>query len=292
MRGAPLPESCSVLTTLHEGAFGAINDWRCAGHDSPGRDDECCDADRIVVTRRGVYEITLEGTSVLADGLVATCWNEGDRFRVRHPAGGTDHCTVFRLSEEASRHLRRARWRRGTREATRTFDAASCVMDGRTYLAHRAVLAHALRAASHGAVDALAVDESIAMWLERIARADDGAGEPLGSRERERIVATARDLMVREYARAWSLDGLAREAGCSPFHLSRLFRRATGLTLHRALMRFRLREGLERLLDAPERISSIALDVGFATHGHFTDAFRAEYGCAPRVAREMAALRA
>jgi AraC family transcriptional regulator len=70
-----------------------------------------------------------------------------------------------------------------------------------------------------------------------------------------------------------------------PFHLSRIFRRETGLTLHRAIVRLRLREGLERLLDEPQQISRIALDVGFSSHSHFTDAFRAEFGHSPQQVR-------
>jgi AraC family transcriptional regulator len=72
---------------------------------------------------------------------------------------------------------------------------------------------------------------------------------------------------------------------CSPFHLSRLFRRATGVTLYRTVVQMRLREGLERLLDQPEHVSMIALAVGFASHSHFADAFRSEFGCSPSQAR-------
>jgi AraC-like DNA-binding protein len=50
-----------------------------------------------------------------------------------------------------------------------------------------------------------------------------------------------------------------------------------------------LREGLERLLDDPLHISRIALDVGFASHSHFTDAFRAEYGRSPQQVRRICA---
>jgi AraC-like DNA-binding protein len=49
----------------------------------------------------------------------------------------------------------------------------------------------------------------------------------------------------------------------------------------------RLRAGLERLLDEPVSVSTIALDSGFASHSHFTDAFRAEYGCSPSEARGL-----
>ena len=61
------------------------------------------------------------------------------------------------------------------------------------------------------------------------------------------------------------------------------------MTLHRTLMRLRLRDGLERLLDSDESLSTIAHEVGFSSHSHFTDAFRAEFGCAPSHARGASA---
>jgi AraC-like DNA-binding protein len=100
-------------------------------------------------------------------------------------------------------------------------------------------------------------------------------------------VDRARDIIARDFTRPLTLDGLARDAGCSPFHLGRLFRRSTGITLHRAVVRLRLREGLERLLDEPGNVARIALDTGFASHSHFSDAFRAEYGCPPSEARRL-----
>ena len=57
------------------------------------------------------------------------------------------------------------------------------------------------------------------------------------------------------------------------------------MSLYRTVVRLRLREGLERLLDEPGQVAAIALAVGFASHSHFTDAFRAEFGCPPSAAR-------
>jgi AraC family transcriptional regulator len=51
------------------------------------------------------------------------------------------------------------------------------------------------------------------------------------------------------------------------------------------VLRRRLRDALELLLDTRESISRIALTVGFTSHSHLTDAFRREFGVPPQVLR-------
>jgi AraC-like DNA-binding protein len=47
------------------------------------------------------------------------------------------------------------------------------------------------------------------------------------------------------------------------------------------VLRRRLRDALEMLLDTRESITRVALEHGFASHSHFTDAFRREFGVPP-----------
>lgn len=310
MPAPSLPESCSCLTSLFSGSLLAINNWHCSGHDSPGREAEWCDADRIVITRRGAYELTIGATPHFVDPLVATFWNRGDYYRVRHMIAGGDECTIFLLSEHASQEVREMQWRRTAPTARHTFAKSARSIDGRTYLMHRAALSQArsgvgvntssrttARRARKEAcvdqipqtsVDPLAVEEAALAFLQQIIRASGNESATLQSRERARIVTHAREILTSDFRQRLSLASVARDVQCSPFHLSRLFRQATGVSLYRAVVRLRLREGLERLLDAPEQISTVALDIGFASHSHFTDAFRAEYQCSPSDARMIA----
>jgi AraC-like DNA-binding protein len=165
---------------------------------------------------------------------------------------------------------------RGRRHARRTFTAPCLPLDGQGYLAHRLALA--------SAGDALAVEEAGLAFLRRIAAhllPERHTAPPMANRYADR----ARDLIASEFRSPLTVAGIARAVHCSPFHLGRIFRRATGMTLHRAVVRLRLREGLERLLDGPASVAAVALDVGFASHSHFTDAFRSEFGCPPSAAR-------
>ncbi len=279
-----LPESCSCLTPLFRGALFAIDDWCCAGHDTPGGREEWCHDDRIVVTRRGAWELEIAGDACLADPGAATFWNGHASYRVRHPAGGGDHCTVFRLTVLGTQALRELSESPRACQKGHTFAHRTRPIDGQSYLLHRRVLESARQAGN--AVCPLSIEEPALALLRRLSTVNAADSAPDRPRETSRrCVGQAREIIARDFMQPLTVEGIAREVNCSPFHLSRLFRRATGVTLYRAVVRMRLREGLERVLDEPRNVSGIALAMGFASHSHFTDAFRAEYGCSPSEAR-------
>ncbi|MGV3707245.1 MAG: helix-turn-helix domain-containing protein [Gemmatimonas sp.] len=297
MKRAPLPKSCACLTLLYDGSLFSVSNWRCGGGDSPGREDELCDADRIVVTRRGSFELTVRGVPHFVDPLVVTFWNRGEYFRVRHPVSAIDECTVFRLTERGSHQLREYMGHTQKRAAPFTFAHSVRPIDGMSYLRHRTAL-HAVRqhahlaTATHHAIDALHAEEQTLSFLRHAINSPRAMSNELSKRAQSQVVSRAREIVSSQFTKPLSVTQIANEANCSPFHLSRLFRAQTGMTLHRAVMQLRLREGLERMLDERNRderegLSSVALDTGFASHSHFTDAFRAEYGCAPSAARRV-----
>ena len=282
MRPPSLPESCSHLTSLYGGDLFAVEDWRCSGADTPARQEEWSSDDRVVVTRRGAWELEVEGAARRADPVTVALWNRGP-YRVRHPVGGRDECTVFRLTAAGTGALGEAVPSRGCRGQRGTFIRPTRLLDGRAYLLHR----RALSAAALGSPDPVAVEEPALEFLRIAAAHAESARAIPDAATGRRHVAGARDILARDFRRPLTIGHVARQVNCSPFHLSRLFRRATGVTLYQAVLRLRLREGLERLLDVPDGIASIALAVGFASHSHFTDAFRAEFGCPPSHARRL-----
>jgi AraC-like DNA-binding protein len=288
MRRRALPESCSCLRPLYRGELFSIDDWRCAGHDTPARREEWCRDDRIVVTRRGAWELEIAGSTRLADPTHVTFWNRGAHYRVRHPLAGGDDCTVFRLTPEGSRALRERAAPRALPESAPVFPGRSRPLDGRSYFLHRRAFERAREAA--GAADPMAVEEPALAFVEAVM--GEGAEKPAVEHARgsSRLVDGARDIIARDFRQPLTVEGIARSVQCSPFHLSRLFRQATGMTLYRTVVRMRLRSALERVLDEPAKLATIALDCGFASHSHFTDAFRAEYGCPPSRARSLGRL--
>jgi AraC-like DNA-binding protein len=87
-----------------------------------------------------------------------------------------------------------------------------------------------------------------------------------------------------------TLADLGREVGVSPYHLARSFRRATGLSIHQYRIQLRLRTALLRLGHDGD-LSSLGLDLGFASHSHFTHAFRSLFGLPPSTVRGMLSAR-
>ena len=88
---------------------------------------------------------------------------------------------------------------------------------------------------------------------------------------------------------ALSLDEIACRVGVSAFHLCRRFLRATGTTLHAHRTQLRMRCALERLGGGAEDLAALALDLGYATHSHFTTAFGRCFGIPPSAARSRLA---
>lgn len=277
MTSLPLPESCFRLTTLYQGELLQVDDWCCAGHDAGRPVEEWCGEEQFALTRQGAWAIETAGTWQLVEAGTVTWWTGQESYRVRHPVPGGDRCTVVRLTMAGTAALMREGPPRPGPAGRRPVP-----VDGPTFLAHRVLLA---RARSHGGRDALAIEERA---LDLVRRVLPGPLTPVPARPGQAAVAAARDYIARHWPSRLSLTGIARQAGCSPFHLGRLFRRELGISVHRWVMRLRLRHGLERLLDQPDEIARIALDCGFASHSHFTDAFRGEYGVSPSEARRLA----
>src|SRR5678816_2170432 len=95
-----------------------------------------------------------------------------------------------------------------------------------------------------------------------------------------RRVEQARATLTEGYARHFSLGEIARDAGMSPFHFSRVFRELCGVPPHRFLLRVRLARAAERL-SAGGGVTDTCHATGFNNLGHFIRTFRRVYGVPP-----------
>lgn len=78
-----------------------------------------------------------------------------------------------------------------------------------------------------------------------------------------------------------TLKALARAAGYSPHHASRMFRDVLGRTPFDYLRALRLTEAARRLRDEPVRVVDVAFDFTFDSQEGFTRAFSREFGLPP-----------
>jgi AraC-like DNA-binding protein len=266
----PLPESCAVT----------ITDWRCAGHDTAHGEEERPPSHEVVVPRRGAYLREVNGEVGWVDAGTVSFAHPGEGYRIRHLLPVADVCTVFALSLRAAREL--------LGPAAR-FPRALAPLGGRAYLLHRLAL-DAAREDGRRPAAALAAEEYGAAFLRNaLAPLTPLAPPPSPSRRRGVDYAMrARTVVAHRYRERLTLATIARVSGCSVFHLSREFTRLFGVPIWRYVLRLRLCDALEQILETREGLSPIGLGAGFASQSHFGDAFRAEFGCAPGRVRRLA----
>jgi AraC-like DNA-binding protein len=78
-----------------------------------------------------------------------------------------------------------------------------------------------------------------------------------------------------------TLATLAEVAGLSKMYFAAQFRAATGCRPHECILRKRIERAQQMLVDTAEPLVSIALDVGFQSHAHFSTVFKRFVGLSP-----------
>lgn len=135
-----------------------------------------------------------------------------------------------------------------------------------------------------GTQEALPV-EGIAAELLGVATGSDTSAPRHLFRERQlgwyydRVEAACATLESR-YAEPHSLTSLAADAGMSPFHFARVFRELVGAPPHRYLLRVRLQQARQRLLDG-ESATHTCFATGFNNLSYFIRAVRRAFGASP-----------
>jgi AraC-like DNA-binding protein len=88
-------------------------------------------------------------------------------------------------------------------------------------------------------------------------------------------------LLKQDLAEPPSLEELGRKIGCSHFYLSRIFSAQTGQTITQYLRRLRMEKAAELLRSGEFNVTEAALEVGYASPSHFSQAFHEAFGCCP-----------
>ena len=87
-------------------------------------------------------------------------------------------------------------------------------------------------------------------------------------------------------AQSISITKVATALGISAGHLSRIFKRTTGLTFERYLMTQRVKAAQRTLLEPLATISEVAESCGFSDSAYFARVFRKVVGCSPTEYRD------
>jgi AraC family transcriptional regulator len=229
---------------------------------------------QIGLPRRGVFVLERRGEPVVVDTNTALLLGCDDEYRVSHPTGDGDEGTVLVVAPDL---LEDAIGGTGGRVGS---------LRPRNHLA----VCLLTRALSAGELDRLEAEDASLLLLASLSPAfsDAMAADTcrLGPAQRLRV-EQARALLASSSATRWDLASLGRTLHCSPYHLARQFRAATGETISRYLLRLRLAAAVDRLAEGERNIARLAIDTGFAHHSHFSARFRRAFGLTPAQAREV-----
>jgi AraC-like DNA-binding protein len=288
------PASPSTRRVLFESLGISVVDFRChAGVERLGS-EEPNPTHSIVFVRRGVFGRAHEHGTLVADPNYVLFFNAAQPYRYSHPVAGGDDCTI--LAVETSRALELVAGHSPRDPCPeRPFPVSHGLSSRRAAELHWELL----RLIGQPALPLSLEDVLAELADEAIGSAYRLPGEPVPrlvasapARRRHRELAEAAKLLLNERLDAPpTLGELARDLGCSPFHLSRAFHGVVGLSLRQYLKRLRARLSAERLAAGARDLTSVALDFGYFDHSHFTKSFRQEWGIPPsrfRAARSPA----
>lgn len=259
--------------TLYSSPLLQVRDVLCTEACGHGRHEESCPVASLALVRSGTFVRRDRMGRHVADATRVVFFDPNEPYMVDHPVPGGDRCTALMFDAATLREA--VRHRRG--EPERVFGRATLAGTAAMHLAHRELLA----AARDGG--AVRVEETALYLLRQSCGSEEG--ECLRGAAANRAAALAADaqvLVAGMFDSRVTLEMLAEKLHVSPFRLCRAFRQATGGTLHQHLTDLRLASALEKLPEYRERLTDLALDLGFSSHSHFTHAFRSHFGRSPR----------
>lgn len=263
--------------TLLNGDDLCVADVRCGDPPAGWTPLRAADVFGLVLVRDGVVRARVDGVEQTMDPASVYVERLGSEQQFAHPRGA-DRYTELVPSEPLLASL---------------LGGDPAVPEGLVFATPAMALRHRLLCASadRGPGDAFAAAESaVALTAAALAQLDArrvASGAPATAAARRRLADDAREALAADPR--LGLLPLAAELGCSPHHLSRVFRAATGATLSRYRNRLRAARALERLADGERDLGGLAADLGFADQAHMTHVVRAESGLPPGRLRSLLA---
>lgn len=265
----------------------AVGSFVCPSSHPLFHDSGPCTHHTFVFPRTVTRVRLAEGPSFVGDPTVVVFYNQHQNY-TRTKVSDVDACDWYVVADELLLDAI-SQFDPGVRDrADRPFRFASAPIDARTYLEQRRLFD---RAASGRQGDSLETDEAVL----RILGAAIGSAYAAHSRDtrgrRPAISAeqidTVKRLIASSLAGESRLLDLARAAGCSPYHLCRAFRIATGMTMTAYRHSLRMRAALGRLRERRTDLTELALELGYSSHSHFTAMFRRTFGMPPSAWRAI-----
>jgi AraC-like DNA-binding protein len=259
-------------------------EWRCVAANGGVGEERSQPWHVIGFPLSGTYRLHQKGDSLLVDSNQIMFFNANVGYRTSHPHGFGDRGGSLILRADL---LEEILWRRGARHPDQSGQPFAATHRSASPRAQLLVWLLLRSLASDAPREDLSIEELVLRIAGESLRAsrehtDIGARRNENDRQRRLAIEKIKDRLAETFSRNTSLEEMASLAACSPFHLCRTFRRITGMSM--TAYRTRLRHGaaLDRL---EEDLATVALDLGFSSHSHFTESFRRLFGVTPSAVR-------
>ena len=268
------PPGGGHIRLLAKSEHYSVLDMLCRlGPDDPPRESQF-PAFRVAAVVGGSFSIRSSlGAGVPVAGALLM-GNACDGYCCRHDTSAGDRCINFDFQpaflEQVCIALGTAgigeRFRRALLPPTLQSVAMTAVVD----------------AIADGDLGALheAAFEVAAAALAATHATQDPCGRRFSWRDESKAMRAARHIEAN-FDQPCTLEELAAEAGLSPFHFLRVFRRVLGQTPHRHVLATRLRHAARRLRTTGERVADIAAAAGFGDLSNFNASFARTFGVSP-----------
>jgi AraC family transcriptional regulator len=259
-----------VITSLHRSSLATIDELACPEPDKEPRSFGFAGNLHILLPVSGSLNYCEEARNFFGGANHVLLVPAEREYRISHPIEGVRSLIVFPAPAIIELFV--------------GLDASPCPdTEVRAVSPRLRLSACSLLSAARKGADPLTLDELSIDLCRAVADAQkvDSPAPLLGSGA---TLAKAKEFLHGHYREAIGLSEVAAAAGVTPVYLTQLFKRSLGLNLYQYVTALRLNESLFALLDAPD-LTTLALDLGFSSHSHFTSVFRARFGTTPSCIR-------
>lgn len=243
------------------------------------------DHHHMIVFPRTCVKLKLHGYgSLIGSPNLAVFYNRNTVYERTKLDNIGDKCYYFQFDPMLMDELLAEYQPQSNGRRSQTFSFTHALLHREQYLQQYRIVEMILRGR---VADRLLIDETAVCLLENLlARSFAQHGvirkeKEETSKAHRRLAVAAQELLAHSYDQPLTLDQIAKQLAVSPYHLSRLFRKQVGCTLHQFREQFRLRMAHLRIGDYADNLTQLALDVGYANHSHFTAAFHRTFGFPP-----------
>ena len=262
----------------------AVADWCCSGAGSGAPSDEVTRHFEINLHRRGWHVRSFARRRFFIDPLHHSLWPAESGFGLSNNVAQPQAATLLFVGHEV------------VEEILAGIGGSSAAMFRKlqTQPAHwrsSDLTACHVRLLATDCVDRLAMEEhSLALIRRVVAEATESTDLDERGTATRRVAAVdkARSYILSRYREPLSLSSIAASCGAAPSTLCESFPRVVGMPVWKYVLRLRLQDAAFALAEGAEDLSSLALDLGFSSHSHFAQAFRAHFGATPSQFRRPA----